>query len=132
MGRSEGAARRPTALVALVLTIAASQVAASQVSARLVREAKLPAFFLMWFSTSWNLLLAVPLLMARPRQAALGHWTGSGPSLVLWVCPFYLLWAGANTLYTQGLALLSPPLVTAVTVAELAPRPSRRPLTLRA
>ncbi|KAL1506986.1 hypothetical protein AB1Y20_007850 [Prymnesium parvum] len=97
----------------LVVAIAASQVGASQLSSRLLHEARLPPFFLMWFSTAWNLLLALPLLSSRV-DACLAHWPHRLPSLALCVAPFYLLWAGANTLYTQGLALLPPPLVTAL------------------
>lgn len=105
--------RARAGLLLLVSLIAASQVGASQLASLLVREAKLPAFFLMWFSTAWNLVFALPLLLTRDRSWRC-HWKGGGLSLALVGCPFYLLWAGANTLYTQGLEYLSPPLVTAL------------------
>jgi drug/metabolite transporter (DMT)-like permease len=105
---------RLLAHVVLVLGIATSQVAATQTSVLLVREAKLPAFFLMWFSTAWNLLLGLPLLIPSVRNSLQLVPKISGCALVLWVAPFYLLWAAANALYTQALNVLMASLVAAL------------------
>jgi len=99
--------------ILVVVGIAVSQVTAIQCAERLIVESHIPSFFMMYFSTNFNVLLALPLLLPHFRRAPVTAWKPTRLAAVALV-PFYALWAGANTLYAQGLAFLPSPLVVAL------------------
>ena len=101
--------------ILVVVGIAVSQVTAIQCAERLIVESHIPSFFMMYFSTNFNVLLALPLLLPQFRRAPVitTAWKPTRLAAVALV-PFYALWAGANTLYAQGLAFLPSPLVVAL------------------
>ena len=114
--------RRLIIALFIVAGIAATHVGATQASQYCVLNG-VPPFFSMWFSTGWNVLLALPLLRqntrARPAPSVLeprseGHrW--AWPTRLVWrVVPFYSLWAGANTLYVAALGRITSSLTTAL------------------
>ena len=119
--------QRPDARALLCVGgISASWVASTQLSQTLVShggEASGANFFLVWFSTSFNLLL-VPALWGVDRASSGSlrlrdalRWGGVGlplrrigrAALVL-----YPLWVGANYLYVRALTLATAATVTAV------------------
>ena len=114
--------RRLIIALFIVAGIAATHVGATQASQYCVLNG-VPPFFSMWFSTGWNVLLALPLLRpntrARPAPSVLeprseGH-AWAWPTRFVWrVVPFYSLWAGANTLYVAALGRITSSLTTAL------------------
>ena len=105
-GGGPEARRHIAAALCTVAGIAVTHVAATQ-AAQLCVLNGVPPFFSMWFSTGWNVLLALPLLR-------LGTAGTSVPRLVWQVLPFYALWAGANTMYVAALGSLTSSLTTAL------------------
>jgi len=99
--------------ICVVAGIAVTHVAATQAARYAVVDGGVPPFFSMWFSTNWNVLLALPLARTSPRRITAG--VVSSPRRLLWlVCPFFALWAGANTLYVSSLTFISSSLTTAL------------------
>ena len=100
-------ARRHIAVaLCIVAGIAVTHVAATQAAQQCVLNG-VPPFFSMWFSTGWNVLLALPLLRLGTA--------GTSVSRLVWqVLPFYALWAGANTMYVAALGSLTSSLTTAL------------------
>ena len=97
----------------VVAGIAVTHVAATQAARYAVVERGVPPFFSMWFSTNWNVLLALPLARTPPRRITAG--VLSSPRRLVWiVCPFFGLWACANTLYVSSLTHISSSLTTAL------------------
>ena len=94
-GGSPEARRHIAAALCTVAGIAVTHVAATQAAQQCVLNG-VPPFFSMWFSTGWNVLLALPLLRLGTAGASVSR-------LVLQMLPFYALWAGANTLYVLSL-----------------------------
>jgi drug/metabolite transporter (DMT)-like permease len=105
-GGSPEARRHIAAALCTVAGIAVTHVAATQAAQQCVLHG-VPPLFSMWFSTGWNVLLALPLLR-------LGTAGTSVSLLVVQTLPFYALWAGANTLYVAALESLTSSLTTAL------------------
>ena len=105
-GGSPEARRHIAAALCTVAGIAVTHVAATQAAQQCVLNG-VPPFFSMWFSTGWNVLLALPLLRLGTAGASVSR-------LVLQMLPFYALWAGANTLYVAALESLTSSLTTAL------------------
>lgn len=99
----------------VVFAIAAMQTAATQF-AKLSVQFDASPFFLMWLSTSFNLVFAVPLAFGNSFRAAFSVTAlGSRPArLLLLSLPFYVLWALSNTLYVSGLRVLPASLVSSL------------------
>jgi drug/metabolite transporter (DMT)-like permease len=122
--------------ILVVLVIAASQTTAAQIGAVVVHAHS--AAFLVWFSTGFNVLLALPLLADRETLAAASARPLRVAAAFVRVLPFYVLWMAANVLYVQALAGLEAALVSALfsvtpsLVALLSVPLLRRPLTILA
>lgn len=99
-----------------VLVIAITQTAGAQLGKFVVKVFSAP--FLVWFGTSLNLALVVPMLLFRNAAANTSRTATACNKTVLrdfvWVTPFFVLWVGANLLYTIGLAFLPVAIVSTV------------------
>ena len=97
--------------ILVIVAIAVSQTCATQLTSVVVKVQS--AEFLVWFSTGFNLLLLpVALAAARSSPTPPCTWRQASSDLLL-ALPFFFLWGGANLLYVESLAGLSPPLVSA-------------------
>ena len=69
----------------------------------------------MWFSTSWIILtIFFPIICKLDIKEAMIKEKLSLKRILISAFIFYLLWAGANYLYTWALGFTSPSIVTAV------------------
>ena len=100
----------------VVLAIAVTQASGAQVASFLVHAHS--AAFLVWISTGFNaLLLPIALAAARRDKArvALPPCTLRNAAVdAVLVAPFFVLWMGANYMYTEALVGLHPSLVSAL------------------
>ena len=112
-GTPRAAGRRE---VLVVVAIALSQTAGIQLGKVVVKV--FSAAFLVWFGTSFNVLLLIPFVLLRGKGAL--HTTAhradesSWPWRAAFAAPFFGLWLGANFTYTLSLLSLPPPVVSAL------------------
>ena len=105
----------------VVAAIAVFHMLGTQVTQAVMTAGDKPSpYFATWFATGWNVLLALPLaLPSQRRKMGTPDCCGRAALLraLLTALPFYIAWAGANTLYVAALASLQAGLVAAVFAA---------------